>query len=690
MNQYPSTKPSSVQITRSFVLRYLIPSLVAVILLLFLLLLSVKIQPVPGSAGFYLSILSALVIVIILMIILRYTIRDEKARALSAERIDDAEEKYRSLLETSAEGTMMVLGEKIVYANFVFLAMSGYTLKELEEIGFEKLIKGNSDKDLGLKSLYDELHESGVTFNSEANIVTKRGGNREVILSFSRTEINGDPGFIVISKDISGREKIEQESQHLRNELHSSILMMNLPIASFMKEFITCDMDDSIRDAASLMQRKRKNAIIVLKNRTESVGILTDKDLRSRVVSVEKDNNSPVFEVMSSPLIRISDQSLLYEGILNVKENHISHLVVEDKNGQLTGIFSRKDLLEVQHNSISYLIREVEKAESVDVLKSIHNKIPVLVKILMESGARIQNVTYMISTVADAITHRLVDFAIEEMGEPPAKFAILALGSEGRREQTLVTDQDNAIIFEDVPNEKYSETNKYFLYFGKKINLWLDKIGYQYCKGEVMAGNPQWCQPLERWKNYFGNWIGERTEDGLLGVSVFFDFRVVYGEQEYGTELRKHIHKSVSGNEMIFSFLAREVSMHEIPDKIFSNHSDGIPETINIKNAISPLTGFIRTYALQNRIGESNSMLRLEKLQRLNILPEPVCQEIENVYARLMEIRFRSQVNAILSNRAPDNMVGQDELTAIEQTIVEKAFSEIVGFQQMILSQFPT
>ena len=568
--------------------------------------------------------------------------------------------------------------------------MCGFTMNELEKMKFDDLVSGNEDKDLQLATLYDELPEAGGTFNSEARLSTKRGGEREVVLNFSRTLLNEKPGFLVISKDMSGRERIEQESQHLRNELHSSILMMNLPIASFMKEFISCDMDLSIMEAASLMQRKRHNAIIITKGNNEPVGILTDKDLRSRVVSSGRDVKDAVFEIMSSPLVRISDQSLLYEGILTVKENHISHLVVEDKNGNLTGIFSRKDLLEVQHNSISYLIREVEAAESVETLKTIHNKIPVLVKILMESGARIQNVTYMISTVADAITHRLIDFAIEEMGQPPARFAFVALGSEGRREQTLVTDQDNAIIFEDVPNEKYSETNKYFLYFGKKINLWLDRIGYQYCKGEVMAGNPQWCQPLARWKNYFSNWLGERSEDGLLGVAVFFDFRVVYGEQEYARELRQHINSIVSGNELIFPYLAKEVASFEVPRNIFSNQQNGLPESINIKNAISPITGFIRTYSLENQISESNSMLRLEKLLRLNIVPESECQEIENIYSRLMETRFRSQVNAILANRAPDNMVAQDELTAIEQTIIQKAFSEIIRFQQMIVQQFST
>jgi len=625
---------------------------------------------------------------LLLFLVIRQILADEALRQAASEHVNAVDEKYKSLLETSSDGTMMIIGTGIRYANFIFLAMCGYTLKELEKMKFEDLIKGKKGNSLTLEGLYNELPETGRSLNFEAIISTKRGDQREVVLNFSKTNFNKEEGFIIISKDMSGRERIEHESQHLRNELHSSILMMNLPIASFTREYISCEMETSITNAASLMQRKGHNAILITKDKNEHVGIMTDKDLRSRVVANETDTSQPVFKIMSSPLVRISDQALLYEAILQVKENSISHLVVEDKNGNITGIFSRKDLLEVQHNSISYLIKAVEGAESVDSLKTIHNKIPVLVKILMESGARIQNVTYMISTVADAITQRLIEFAIEELGDPPAKFALVALGSEGRREQTLVTDQDNAIIFEDVPNEKYSETNKYFLYFGKKINLWLDKIGYQYCKGEVMAGNPQWCQPLSRWKNYFTNWIGEKSEVGLLGVAVFFDFRIVYGDQQFAKELRQHIQKTVSGNEMIFSYLAKEVAEHDIPTNIFNGTSNNLPESINVKNAISPLTGFLRIYSLHNGVSESNSLQRLEKLLRLNVLPENECQELENIYCRLMEIRFRSQVNAILANRAPDNMVEQEELTAMEHALVQKAFSEIIRFQQMVQDEF--
>ncbi len=665
-----------------------------IILFLAIVFLGIYTGPAPGTWSFYTLVLAMVLAALFLFLVMRHVLADEAGRQVAGRRFEEADEKYRALLETSADGMLMIMDRKIVHANFVFMAMSGYTLKELQKMNFEELIREKEQTILSLEKLDEELGETGRTLNMEARISCKKGGMRDVALAFSKIVWMERKGFIVITRDMSGRERIEQESMHLKHELQSSILMMNLPIASFTREPTSCDMDTSIHDAAKLMQRKDQDVLIVTRDSGNPVGIVTDSDLRNRVIAKERDYRGPVFEVMSSPLVRIPDQSLLYEGILQIKSQAVSHLVVEDRNGRITGIFSNKDLLEVQHNSISYLIREVNAAETVESLKKIHNKIPVLVKILMESGALIINVTYMISTVSDAITQRLIDFAIEEMGEPPARFAFMALGSEGRREQTLVTDQDNAIIIEDVPNEKFSEVSRYFLSFGKKINLWLDRIGYQYCKGEVMAGNPQWCQPLSRWKNYFTNWVGEKSPDGILGVAVFFDFRIVYGEEQFARELRQHINSTVRGDEKFFNHLAKEVAAYEIPRNIFRSHGTEaeafMPETINVKNAISPLTGFIRVYALQNKVSETNSIQRIEKLRRLNIIPASDCQELENIYCRLMEIRFRSQVNAILANRAPDNMVGQDELTAIEQTMIRKAFSEITRFQEMIMDEFGT
>jgi PAS domain S-box-containing protein len=679
--------------SKTFNKRYLIPFFLIVILLLAFVWLAHQYASSGEGLLYYSLVADFVLVMVVLGLIVRRVFLDHTSQQQFQERLAEANERYRALMETSADGTLIIMEEAIVHANLVFLAMSGYTMKDLSKLKFEDLIVIRSTLPQNLDTLYEEIGESGRTIVVEASISCKRGEMREVILTVSGVELMEKRGIIIVSKDLSRKEKMEKESISLMNELQSSILMMNLPVSSFVREHITCDLDMSVHEAASLMRKKDQNAIIITKdNNQQPVGIITDCDLRNRVVARELDLTRPVFEIMSSPLVRISDEALLYEAVLQIKENDISHLAVEDGAGRIIGIFSNEDLLEVQRNSISYLIKEISAAETVESLKKIHHKIPVLVKILLESGSRVQNITYMISTVTDAITHRLIEFAIEEMGEPPADFAFLALGSEGRREQTLVTDQDNAIVFEEVPNEKFSEVNRYFLYFGKKINLWLDKIGYQYCKGEVMAGNPQWCQPITRWKKYFSDWINQKSEEGLLGVAVFFDFRIVYGNDKYADELRRHIHHMVDGKRTFFRLLASEVSKYNIPADIFRENgpdsAPGMGDSFNIKNAISPLVDFIRVYSIRGHMAETNSLLRLEKMLRMNIIPEEEYQEIENIYSRMMEIRFRSQVNAILVNKSPDNMVTRDELTVIEQTMIKKTFSEIIRYQQKILGDF--
>lgn len=609
--------------------------------------------------------------------ILASLVRDGRDRNTAAEQLATINEKYRALLETSSDGILLILGSEIKYANFVFLAMSGYTMKEILGKDPDALLEID---DPGGSDVFNNTGEAGRTANLEALIRCKRGDLREVILAVSGIHFMETGGHIVVVRDISGREKLEKESMDLMSELQSSLLQMNLPVSSIVREHITCGMDLSLREAAALMARKAQDAIIITKDNSQPVGILTDSDLRSRVLAMGLDPGIPVFQVMSSPIIRIGESSLLYEAILKVKEHGISHLAVEDKNGRIAGIFSNRDMLEMQRNSISYLVREIETAVSVEALKKIHDKIPVLIRILLASGSRIMNITYMISTITDAITHRLVEFAIEEMGEPPVPFAFMALGSEGRREQTLVTDQDNAIIFEDVSNEKIAAVNRYFLYFGKKINLWLDRIGYRYCPGEVMAGNPQWCQPVSKWKKYFTDWVNARSEEGLLGVAVFFDFRIVFGMEQYGEELRRHIGITAAGKSGFFRFLAREAGGHDIPA--------ALPHSFEIKNALTPLVDFIRVYSVHNQVSETNTMLRLERLRRMNIIDEKDYQEFENVYNRLMEIRFRSHVNAILNNEVPDNLIRQEELTSIEKNLVEESFAVISHCQAKLASAF--
>jgi PAS domain S-box-containing protein len=631
-----------------------------------------------------------IVVSLLLISLIRQSLKTEKIRALTEEELKKSQDKYEALVETSPDGTMMFIDGKFIYANLIFLAMTGYTQKEISQMNFNDIFIKKSDPDFSLAKLGKILDESGKTTNFESQLIAKSGKMRDVIVMASAIKYLDKEGIIFITKDISRKEQLGKEKDKLSDELQSSLLLMNLPVTSFMKEPVRCHMNQSIFEAASLMSRNDRDALLITQDDRKNIGIITDTDLRNRVVAGEYPFDKPVFEIMSSPVITIPDQALLFEAILLVKEKGISHLAVADRKGEIVGVFSNKDLIEVQRNSISFLIQEIKSAKTIEILKTIHNKVPGLVKTLLDSGARIQNITHLISTMTDATTERVVEFAIEEMGKPPVNFAFLALGSEGRREQTLVTDQDNAIVYEDVPYEKMAETNKYFLYLGQKINLWLDRIGYNYCEGEIMAGNPQWCQPVSKWKDYFTNWITNESINGSLGISIFFDFRTVFGDPQFSTQIRSHIDKTTYDRTEFYKRLADDTLKYKIPVNIFKSVTpDTHPtksEVMDLKTGIMPITDFARVYSLYHRISESNTILRLEKIFQKGELEREEFDEIIHAYDFLMSVRFKRQISAILENEIPKNVISAQDLTEIERSTIRSIFSRIITFQTRLVN----
>lgn len=630
-----------------------------------------------------------LVVGLLLISLIRKSLKTEKNRALTEEELKKSKEKYEALVETSPDGTIMFIDGKFVYSNLIFLAMTGYTQQEISRLTFNDLFVKKTDPDFSLKKLEKILDESGKTTNYESQVVCKDGKLRNMIVMASAIKYLEKEGIIFITKDISRKEQVGIEKDTLSDELQSSLLLMNLPITSFMKEPVRCYMNQSILEAAALMSRNDRDALLIIQDDRKYIGIITDTDLRNRVVAGKHPIDNPVYEIMSSPLTTIPDQALLFEAILLVKEKGISHLAVSDRKGDIIGFFSNKDLIEVQRNSISFLIQEINNAKTIDNLKIIHNKMPGLVKTLLDSGARIQNITHLISTMTDAITERVVEFAIEEMGKPPANFAFMALGSEGRREQTLVTDQDNAIVYEDVPYAKMADINKYFLYLGQKINLWLDRIGYNYCKGEIMAGNPQWCQPVSKWKDYFTNWITNESINGSLGISIFFDFRTVHGDPQFAAQLRAHIDKTTYNLADFYKRLASDTLKYKMPVNIFKSATSDSPsaktEVMDLKTGIMPITDFARVYSLYHRISESNTLLRLEKIFQRGELERAEYDEIIHAYDFLMSIRFKQQISAFLENEIPKNIISAQDLTEIERSTIRSIFSRITSFQDRLI-----
>jgi CBS domain-containing protein len=461
----------------------------------------------------------------------------------------------------------------------------------------------------------------------------------------------------------------------------------------YNKELVFCDQDLPIRAAAAVMSEHNSSSIFIREPDADFVGVVTDNDLRKKVTATGLDILKPVSEIMSSPLCTISSNALVFEALMEMMKKNIKHLAVRDTNNEVIGVITNRDLLIAQGQSPFFIVREISRAQFINQIVQIRQQIPMLIQTLINTGAKAKNITRFLTTVSDAILQKIIGFALEEMGPAPAKFVFMVLGSEGRKEQTLKTDQDNAILFEDVNTKSQKEVMKYFLKFGEKVCNWLDQAGYALCKGDVMAKNPRWCQPLGSWKKYFSQWIHKAEPEALLQASIFFDFRGAYGDTVLIDELRRHLFGSLAGWPGFFRHLTENALYFTPPIGFFRNflvESKGQHrDTFNIKAAMQPVVDYARIYALRHRIEETNTFERLNQLLAQKKISTEEHTELDTAYSYLMQQRFVTQVKtAIAENSEPDNYVNPKQLSRIEQTMLKEIFKRIEKFQAKLSFDF--
>jgi CBS domain-containing protein len=473
-----------------------------------------------------------------------------------------------------------------------------------------------------------------------------------------------------------------------------AVHVFNVSVARLMnRDILSCNQNVPVQQAAILMSRRRCSSIFVQDDEGKHIGIVTDTDMRNRVIAQGLETNIPISTIMSSPLGMISEQMSVFEAMLEMMQKKLKHLAVQGGDGKVVGSITSRDLLAAQGQSPLFIVREIGSALSREELKEQHARIPGLVQNLIGSGARAENVTRLISTVSDAILHRLLEIALEQNGPPPVPFVFMIMGSEGRREQTLKTDQDNAIIFQDVPDDQLASTKAYFLNFGETICTWLDEIGYAFCEGGVMAMNPDWCQPLSAWRSKFSEWIHTAEAEDLLRSSIFFDFRGAYGDFSLIETLRRHLFESLTGWSGFFRHLTENALHFKPPLGFFRNfvvESKGEHRNaFDIKQAMLPVVDFARIHALKNNIEETNTMERLYQLHEKGHLSSKDYNDISRSYSFMMQMRFVRQITAIIEeNRKPDNYINPKKLSRIEQTMLKEIFKRVEDFQTKMSFEF--
>ncbi|MCF8027196.1 MAG: DUF294 nucleotidyltransferase-like domain-containing protein [Desulfobacteraceae bacterium] len=462
---------------------------------------------------------------------------------------------------------------------------------------------------------------------------------------------------------------------------HVADAFMWKPVGDIARGFPSCPAGTSIREAAELISASGRSAIVVLDNQSRPAGLITDDDLRKKVIVAGRSAQDPVETIMSGPLIQISSQVPVFEAVLTMMRRRIKHLPVF-AGERIQGVITERDLLLEGTQSPVFLVHEIQNARKTEQLKQAYAKLPEVVTRLLSSGLRAGHVNGIITAITDAVLSRAMEMTLADMGTAPAEFAFLLFGSEGRKEQTLRTDQDNAIVYADVAEKDREAVNRYFLELGTRICDQLHEIGQQHCEFNIMAKNPDWCQPLSVWEKYYRKWVISDDPDRILNAGIFFDFRLGHGSRDLVDQLHSALFAELAEWPGLLRHMARNTLHYRPPLGFFGNfvlQEKGRGKgALDIKSAMRLVVDFGRIYAMQTQMTETNTVKRLRALYDQQRLDKEAFDDLVHAYEFLMHQRLRHQSRVLESGQGEvNNYLRPGDLTTIDQQALKEAFKQI-------------
>ncbi|HMQ34591.1 MAG TPA: DUF294 nucleotidyltransferase-like domain-containing protein [Chloroflexaceae bacterium] len=450
----------------------------------------------------------------------------------------------------------------------------------------------------------------------------------------------------------------------------------------------------SVREAAAHMREHGVSCVIVNNPPYDLLddgsGILTDRDLRNRVLAAGVPDSTPVSAVMTAPAISIPADSMVFEGLLLMLEHRIHHLPVT-RGGLVVGLVTDRDILRRQSHSPLFLPRQLERAASLEELRHYSDQVFATISDLLDQDARFSDLGRVVAVAHDALHKRLLRDAEAELGPPPAPYAWLVLGSEGRFEQTLRTDQDNALIYAD---DAPPEAEPYFKALAELMVERLVACGFPRCPGEIMASNPRWRQPLAAWQDYFARWIDAPDEENLLRTAIFFDFRQVYGELRAEAALRPIVRRAWA-NRLFLARLARAALRTPAPLTFFRGitleRRGDQRDLLDLKlRGTAMVVDLARLFALEAGVSETGTMARLRAAWPEASLSEEEAEALIQAFELISLLRVRHQRGQIDQGLAPTNHISVSRLSPLERRELKESLQVIARVQRGLAAEYQT
>jgi CBS domain-containing protein len=497
--------------------------------------------------------------------------------------------------------------------------------------------------------------------------------------------------FAANIKDPSTVEEKGNTSSYIIKENNNDLF--NLQNVKYSKKPKTCSLKTPINEVAKTMRDNKIGSMIVTKGK-KPVGIITNKDLRDKIVTGDFTIDCAAYKIMTTPVVTSKKDITIPEAHISMIKNNVSHICIT-KDGtpdsKLNGILSLHDLIVSLGNNPSVLIKECKRAKNSKHLRSIRQKVDLLLKQYLKQELPFAHILNIVSEINSTIIQRSIELCLKKMDTPPpVKFSWLSLGSQGRREQLLLSDQDNALIFEDTPEDKFKETQEYFLLLADKVVKYLNTIGYEYCPADMMASNPKWCTSISEWKKQFNDWVFNPNSSGILLSSIFFDFEFIYGEKSLTDELTENLFQAINKSNLFLASLGKDIIDKPSPIGFFRQflveHDGNQKDIFNIKiRALMPLIDAARILTLSHNVkGANNTLLRYQKLSELEPQNIDLYKSCERAFRTLL--KFKTE-QGILNNNT-GKLITLDKLSKDQKLKLKRAFKPIKELQELLILRF--
>ncbi|PXX91491.1 cyclic nucleotide-binding protein [Marinobacter vulgaris] len=484
---------------------------------------------------------------------------------------------------------------------------------------------------------------------------------------------------------------LDQVNQRIQSGAMASIGSSNsldTPLERYaIRNPIVCSPDLPVRKAVARMHENSVGSIVITDDERHPTGIFTLRDLRTMVAEEKGPLETPIGQVMTKDPCCLTAQADAFEAAMLMAEHHFAHICVVDDDHRLIGMVSERDLFSLQRVDLVNLARTIGTASHLRTLVSLRSDVSRLVDSMLAHGADSGQVVKIITTLNDVTVRRVLELNLKK-NDPGIPFTWLTFGSEGRQEQTLLTDQDNGILFQVPDGMTEDQVREKLLPFAETVNKELAECGFTWCKGNIMASNPKLCLSSREWDDWFIRFIDASTPQNLVYSSIFLDMRSIFGPTEPLDALLDKVLARIRKNALFQKMLAGNAITRKPPLTMFRNFryvQEGKKNKLDLKRqGLAPFVEAVRVFALANGVGEANTIERMNKLAEKGVFDPKDSKAWQEAYSLIQAIRMRSHQEQLERDEPLSNYIDPDDLNPLDRRILRESFRQAQRLQQKL------